>query len=79
VKTITVKIDEFMYAKLSAIAKRRGATQSTVVREAIMTCLEEPKVRRIGSALDLAKDLAGCVTGPADLSTSKTHLQRFGR
>ena len=78
-KTITVKLDESLYAKLSAIAKRRGATQSTVVREAIMTSLEEHKVRRLGSALDLAKDLAGCMTGPADLSTSKTHLKRFGR
>jgi hypothetical protein len=31
------------------------------------------------SALDLVRDLVGCVTGPADLSVNKAYLKTFGR
>jgi hypothetical protein len=31
------------------------------------------------SALSLAKDLAGCVSGPPDLSVNKDYLRGFGK
>ena len=31
------------------------------------------------TAFSLAKDLAGCVSGPADLSVNKAYLRGFGR
>lgn len=78
-KTITLKLDESLCAKVVALARRRRTTQSAVVRDAIQASLEKRKGAPVGSALALAKDLAGCVTGPADLSANKTHLRGFGR
>ena len=78
-KTLSLKLDDALYARVLAVAKQRGATQSDVVRDAILTRLEPTRGKSPGSALDLAKDLAGCVTGPPDLSTNKTHLREFGK
>jgi predicted transcriptional regulator len=79
VKTLTFKLDDALCAQVVALAKRRRMTQSAVVRDAIKAALEKRKGAPVGSALALAKDLAGCVTGPADLSTKKAHLGGFGR
>ncbi len=78
-KTLSIKLDDALHARVLAAAKRRGATQSDVVRDAILARLGESRGAVSGSALDLAKDLAGCVSGPADLSTNKAHLRGFGR
>lgn len=78
-KTISIKLDDALYARVLAAAKQRGATQSDVVRDSILASLEPTRGKLAGSALDLAKDLAGCVTGPPDLSTNKAHLRGFGR
>jgi predicted transcriptional regulator len=78
-KIVTLKLEESLYAKVLALAKRRKTTQSAVIRDAITACFRKEKVSHMGSALDLSKDLAGCVTGPADLSTKKIHLSGFGR
>lgn len=78
-KTLSLKLDDALYARVLAVAKRRGATQSEVVRDAILARLEPTGGKLTGSALDLAKDLAGCVTGSPDLSTNKAHLRGFGR
>jgi len=78
-KTLTLKLDDALCAKVDALAKRRGTTKSAVVREAIKLCIQQRRGAPLGSALTLAKDLAGCVTGPADLSTNKAHLRGFGR
>ncbi|MDF0642691.1 MAG: ribbon-helix-helix domain-containing protein [Nitrospira sp.] len=78
-KTLSLKLDDALYARVLAAAKQRGTTQSDVVRDAILARLAPRRGAVVGSALDLAKDLAGCVTGPADLSTDKTHLRGFGR
>lgn len=78
-KTLSLKLDEALYAQVRSVAKRRGTTQSDVVRDAILSHIESRRGPIAGSALDLAKDLAGCVTGPADLSTNNAHLRKFGR
>ena len=78
-KTLSLKLDDALYARVLSVAKQRGATRSDVVRDALLALLEPARGKFVGSALDLAKDLAGCVTGPADLSTNKAHLRRFGR
>lgn len=78
-KTLSLKLDDALYARVLAVAKQRGATQSDVVRDAILALLEPTRGKLVGSALDLAKDLAGSVTGPADLSSNKAHLRGFGR
>lgn len=78
-KTLTLKLDEALYAKVDAVARRRKTTRSAVIRDALAAWVEPRNGRKVGSALDLAKDLVGCVSGPADLSTNKAHLRGFGR
>jgi predicted transcriptional regulator len=78
-KTLTLKLEDSLYVKVLSLAKRRGTTQSAVIRDAIAACFRQEKTSQMGSALDLSKDLAGCVTGAFDLSTNKAHLSRFGR
>lgn len=78
-KTVTLKLDEALYAKVDAVARRRKTTRSAVIRDAVAAWVEPRNGRTVGSALDLAKDLVGCVSGPADLSTNKAHLRGFGR
>jgi hypothetical protein len=78
-KTLTLKLEDSLHAKVLALAKRRKTTQSAVIRDAIAACFRQEKTFHVGSALDLSKDLAGCVTGASDLSTNKAHLRRFGR
>jgi hypothetical protein len=54
-------------------------SKSLVVREALEVFLKRNGRARAGSALDLAKDLAGCLSGPGDLSSNKKYLKDFGR
>jgi predicted transcriptional regulator len=66
--TITLKLSKALNAKLDATAKRRGASKSAIVREAI----EKYFARHVTPSLsvdEIAKDLRGCVNaGPRDLS-----------
>ena len=78
-KTLSVKLSERLEARLAAIAQRRKMTKSAVVRAAIEDLVGGKGKPKAGSALDLAKDLAGCVAGPADLSVNKYYLKNFGR
>jgi len=52
---------------------------SALVREALEDRLGGETRDRTGSCLDLAADLAGALTGPADLSSNARHLKGYGR
>ncbi len=78
-KTLTLRLDEALYAKVLSMSKRRKTTRSEVVREALHVCFEKGNGFSKGSAFELANDLAGTVAGPADLSINKIHLKGFGR
>jgi hypothetical protein len=49
-----------------------------LVREAVAAYLVGEPEPRPGSFADRAADLAGCVDGPADLSTAPEHLAGYG-
>jgi hypothetical protein len=49
------------------------------VREAIEALVEGKNNTPQGSCLELAKDLAGIVQGPADLSFNKKHMRCYGQ
>lgn len=70
-RTITVKLPETLAARLRLMARKRGRTQSAVVREALEAYLDQSSAAGAGSGLDLVRDLAGSVKGPPDLSTSR--------
>ncbi len=78
-KTLSLKLPESLFAKLTVTAEKRGETKSALVREAIDALVTGDKPAPKGSCLDLAKDLAGCVNGPADLSFEKKHMHGYGQ
>lgn len=79
-KVLSLKVPESLERKLAAAVKRRKAPKSVVVREALERYLDDPSAPPKGSFLDLAGDLAGCVTdAPADLSSNPRHLGDFGK
>ncbi len=78
-KTISLKLTESLDEKLAAVAAKRGASKSALVREALKTYIQNEKSSRPGSCLELAKDLFGSVEGPPDLSFHKKYMKGFGR
>ena len=78
-KSLSVKLPDALDAKLAAMAQQRGVSKSEVVRGALEALLVRNRGYRKASALALAKDLAGCVAGPGDLSFNKDYLKDYGR
>jgi hypothetical protein len=74
-----VKLPDGLDAKLTAAARRRKTTRSSLVRRTLQDALREEGTPQRGSALDVVRDPIGCVSGPADLSVNKAHLKTFGR
>ena len=78
-KTLSVKLPDGLDARLAAVARRRKTSKSMVVRKALETALRDDGTAARGSALDLVRDLVGCVEGPGDLSYNKKHMKNYGR
>ncbi|MGA2939946.1 MAG: ribbon-helix-helix domain-containing protein [Syntrophobacteraceae bacterium] len=78
-KTISIKLPDDLLAKIQYAAKKRGGTRSEVLREALEEFLSKGKNQSTGSCLDRARDLAGCVQGPPDLSTNPAHMDHYGK
>ncbi|NQU25837.1 MAG: ribbon-helix-helix protein, CopG family [Candidatus Nealsonbacteria bacterium] len=78
-KTLSLKLHESLDNRLAVAAKKRGQTKSAVVREALEAFLQEQRTPQSASCLELAADVAGCLEGPADLSTGQEHMQGYGR
>ena len=74
-KTISVRVNAKISAKIAALAKRNGTTESEIIRQAVESYDGGQ------SAAALAADLIGSVDfdGPKDLSTNKKHLAGFGK
>ena len=78
-RTITLKLPDALAARVSATVRKRGVSTSALVREALEERLVNETRARTGSCLDLAGDLAGVLTGPADLSSNPRRLKGYGR
>ena len=78
-KTLSVKVPEGMEARIAALARRKSLKRSEIVRRALVRFLSERDGGVGDSFFDLARDLAGCVSGPADLSVAPRHLKGYGR
>jgi len=73
-RTVSFKIPVEMDTELTAIARARGESRSSVVRTALGALMDP-----VGStALDLVSDLVGIVDGPADLSSNGSYLEDLG-
>lgn len=78
-KILSLKLPETLLDKLDFTARKRGETRSTLLREAIERIVLKEGHIQDGSCLDLAKDLAGCVNGPEDLSFNKERMDGYGQ
>ena len=77
-RTITCKVPSELDARLTAASRARRTTKSTIVREALEASLSRrPAAKRL-RAYDVVKHLAGCLSGPSDLSHASRHLEDFG-
>jgi len=78
-KTIAVKLPEQLIEGIDTAARTRGESRSALMRQALAGFIARPKQEKTGSCLDLARDLAGQVAGPPDLSVNKRHLDGYGQ
>ena len=79
--TTTVKLSPSLNVRVLSTARKRSTTKSTVIRDALEAyCPAENEAQaQPGSFLEVAREFAGCLAGPADLSFNKKHLERYGR
>ncbi len=74
-RTVSFKLPEDLDDALNELARSRGASRSSLVREALES-LAKGKSRSVTS---LAGKLVGSVDGPTDLATNRKHLAGYGR
>jgi predicted transcriptional regulator len=77
--TLTLKISDGIKEKLKTYSRRKGLSRSEIVRKALLDYFEKDDLDKQGTFYDLAKDLAGSVKGPSDLSTNKEYLSEYGQ
>jgi len=79
-KTLSLKLSDGLAAKLAAAARKRQASKSVLVREALEAYLSNGGGPQPGSFLDLARDLVGSFdSGVSDLAHNPKHMEGFGR
>ena len=75
-RTASFKLTEQLDEALTKLARRRGASRSALVREAIAAFAVD-RTRTVTAAVDaLSAPLDG---GPRDLSTNPKHMAGFGK
>lgn len=78
-KTLSLKLPEILERQLDIFARKNGMSRSEIVRRALLEYFSRDEVSRPGSFLELARDLAGSIEGPSDLSTNKDYLEGYGK
>ncbi len=79
-KTLSLKIPENLDRRLAHEVARRHVPKSVLVREAIERHLAGASSEgKQPGFLDLAGDLLGTRSGPADLSTNAKYMKGFGK
>jgi hypothetical protein len=78
-RTISLRLPNDLFAKLTKTAKVRGVTRSAVVRESLESALYDQASAGAVSCYDLSRDLAGTVKGmPKDLAHNSKYMRGFG-
>jgi len=84
-KTITIKVPDFLNASLDAAAARRKQTKSAVVRDLLLQTLTAetkaaPRKTARPSLHDRLRKYQGAgATGVKDLASNPAHLAGYGR
>lgn len=77
-KLVSIKLPLDLAEEIDAMAKRRKASRSDIIREAMVEYVVRAESPSKLSALALAGDLVGSVEGPEDLATNPVYLAGFG-
>jgi hypothetical protein len=77
--TISLKVPDNLDTRLVEEARRRRTSKSAVIRECVEQMLLGPRKGESASCLDLAGDLAGCLSGPRDIATNPEYFEDFGQ
>ena len=73
--TVSLKLPDELLRAVETEARRRGVSKSAVIRDELAARLRSTRRPRARvTCADLAGDLIGSVTGPADLSTNPRYL-----
>ena len=78
-KTLSLKVPETLNDRLEELAREGRRSKSMVIRLAIEAYQRSGSPAARNSFLAQARDLAGSVEGPRDLSANRKHLRGYGR
>lgn len=73
-RTISIRLDDSLYDRLTQAARRIGITKSTLVRGALDRALANDISQPTPSAYDLASALCSSVEGPGESVLERTAL-----
>ena len=73
-KTVTLKLPEILEKRLKIFSRKEAISQSEVIRRALLDYFSNGENAKLGSFLDLARDMVGSVEGHPDLSTNTAPL-----
>lgn len=77
---ITIRVDPALAAELRALARRRGRSESDLVREALRRHVRAGRRKQTCYDLALHLGVVGSAKGlPGDLSTDPKHMEGFGQ
>jgi predicted transcriptional regulator len=74
-RVVSIKLPEALDERLSEVARSRNASRSAILREALEAFAQSSNP----SVAELARDLAGSLTGPRDLSSHSKHMEGYGK
>lgn len=77
--TITLKVPKLLNKQLNDFAKSKGLNKSEIVRLALSQFLSSDNTIFKNSFMNLSEDLAGSVSGHADLSANPSYLEGYGK
>jgi predicted DNA-binding protein len=78
-KTVSLKLPDTLDDQLTTVSRQRGTSKSAFIREALEAYLTYAGEASLGTVLEAAQDLCGCVEGPEDLSTHPQHMVGYGQ
>lgn len=78
-KAISIKLPDTLFHDLVQRAQSSAASQSEVIRTALVAYLQGDSAAPSASCADRAARWIGIAQGAADLSTNPEHLRGFGQ
>ena len=77
--TVSLKLTDPLALRLAETARQKSMSKSALIRDALEAYLSANETDGNNSALSIAADVRGMLSGPEDLSANANHLRNFGR